>query len=137
MSKTYHYTIADRLVKIMIDGHINIMKESSKVSKDEVCVAWLTVNPEWDKTAFYKYSDETLDNAGRIRITLNGTWIHYRYYRDLMPMVDMLELLAIAEGVNPEDWRVSTNKIEVEFFEKIELWKDGTWIEIPIVRKAV
>lgn len=133
MNETYHYTIADRLVKILIDGYINVMQSDLQI-KNEVRLCWLTVNPEWDKTAFYGYPEEVLDNAGRIRITLGGTYHPHHKFRDRIYGVVSLELSAKMAGVEPSDWRVTPETVPVNRFTKIELWKNKQWVEIPIKR---
>jgi len=132
MMKTYHYTISDRLVKILIDGEIKVMEESSKHAHDEVCLAWLTINPEWDDTAFFGYDKKVLDNAGRIRITLGGTYDKHTKHSRYMPSRVMLEESAKSVGVNPEDWRVSDRPIDISRVSCIELWRDECWVEVPI-----
>lgn len=127
----YHYTIADRLVKILIDGYIKVMEESSKVMEDEVCLAWVTASDEWDKTAFYGYPMEALDNAGRIRITLKSSYPSHKVYAPNIGMLDRLESSAILEGVNIYDWGVSIEPIPVTDFERVELWRDNNWVEFP------
>lgn len=132
--KFYHYTIADRLVKILISGHIKVMEESSKQSEDEPCLAWLTTSNEWDRTAFYGYPDEVLDNAGRIRITLNGEYTSYRKYRHNIPNVEILEISGLQVGCNLDDWHVSPEVIPMSHFEKVELWRDNRWEEVPCLK---
>ena len=133
-NNTYHYTIADRLVKILIDGHIKVMQESSKLSEDEPCLAWLTIRPEWDKTAFFGYPDDVLDNAGRVRITLPADYPSYMLFAQNIPQIDELRETAIHVGVTPSDWRVSLTPITIDKFIKIELWRGGEWVNVPFVK---
>ena len=132
MSKTfYHYTIADRLVKILISGYLKLCPE--KPLPNEPQLVWVTSNPEWDKTAFFGYPDEVLDNAGRIRITLKSQYApHNNYY---IPNQYNLETTARMVGVNPYDWGVSHEVIPIADFEKVELWRDGKWEEVPCLMK--
>ena len=130
----YHYTIADRLVKILISGYIKVMEETSKQSEDEPRLAWLTKSDKWDRTAFYGYPDEALDNAGRIRITLKGEYPSYRRYRHMIPQIELLEISGLQVGCNLDDWCVSNEVIPIEQFEKVELWRDNRWEEVPCLR---
>ena len=132
--KFYHYTIADRLVKILIDGYIKIMPESSKTSEDELCLAWVTSSPEWEKTAFYGYPQDVLEQAGKIRITLTKKYPSHKIYSNNIDNVKMLELSAIAEGTNINDWGVSLKPIPITHFEKIELWRNKQWEEVPFIK---
>lgn len=132
----YHYTIASRLVQILIDGFIKIMPESSKMDENEICPAWVTSNPKWDKTAFMGYSSEVLDNQGRIRITLKDKkYDHPSLYKKNIWMYDEhLVPSAFYVGVDSKDWGISLEPIMLSEFKKIELWKDEKWVEIPIER---
>ncbi len=131
--KFYHYTIADRLVKILISGYIKVMEESSKVMEDEVRLVWLTANPNWDNTAFYNYPSEVLDNAGRVRITLKSKYPSHKVFAQNIGMLQVLELSAKHSGVNIYDWGVSDKVIPLSDFECVELWKDEKWVEVPLM----
>ena len=65
----YHYTIADRLIKILDSGYLKLCPREPEPSETQY--VWLTKLPIWDNTAFYGYPTEVLDNAGRIRITVD------------------------------------------------------------------
>lgn len=131
--KLYHYTIADRLCKIFIDGFIKT--STVGIDASEVPYVWLTKSEEWDKTAFYGYPSELITSHGRIRITLSKSFkkvIRYNKIKIKIPLHNSLEVTAREVSVNPLDWFVSENKIPISFIEKVELWKDKKWIEIPI-----
>lgn len=131
--KTYHYTIADRLVKILIAGHIKVMEKESQIDPFEIRLCWLTINPEWDKTAFYCYPNDVLDNAGRIRITLDGRFDTVDKFRKYIHPIKTLEESAKSVGVDPNDWRISDKIVPISRFSKIEFWleHDKKWVEIP------
>ena len=134
----YHYTIADRLVKILISRYIKVMEESSKLTEDEICLAWFTKSPKWDNTAFYGYPDQVLDNQGRIRISVKREdhhFHHYKHFAPNMPELDTLERTAIEAGVNPENWVVSQGIVPVSSFHKIEMWDPHykIWKEVPVL----
>ena len=130
--KFYHYTIADRLIKILMSGHIKVMEETSKVEENEICLAWVTSNPEWDRTAFYDYPDAVLDNAGRIRITLKSKYPSHKLFQHNIGMLQSLELSAFHVGVNVNDWGVSDKVIPIFDFERVDLWKNNKWVEVPL-----
>ncbi len=134
MEKCYHYTIADRLVKILISGHIKVMEESSKREDYEVRLAWLTIDPKWDNTAFYRHPDDALDNAGRIRITLKSKYPSYLDFWGGIPDILALEESGASVNVDHTNWRVSPKVVPISDFEKVELWlhKEKRWEEIPI-----
>ena len=135
--KVYHYTIADRLVKILIDGYLKLTpaKDSMYLHEDERRTVWLTKNPKWDKTAFYGYPDAALDNAGRIHITINAETIlavpaeaEQHYLGDW----DSLVWSAMEVGVDFNDWFVCFKEIPLSLVECVELWKDNQWVKIPL-----
>lgn len=134
MAKCYHYTIADRLIKILISGHIKLMEESSRRADYEVCFAWLTTSPKWDKTAFYDYPENALDHQGRIRITLKNMYPSYLDYWGVIPDITELEASGRKVGVDHTNWRISPEVIPVSDFEKVEMWfwKEKKWVEIPL-----
>ncbi len=133
METCYHYTIADRLTKILISKHIKLMEESSKYTDYEMCFAWLTTSPEWDRTAFYGYPEEVLNHAGRIRITLKKSYPSYLDFMGAIPNLIDLEFSGRKAGVDPTNWRVSKEIIPIADFAKIELWfwKEKKWVEVP------
>jgi len=130
--KHYHYTIADRLVRILIDGFLKLTPEPEGLLESELQFVWVTSNPNWDNTAFFGYPISILENAGMIRITLNKVYSSPKKFYDFMPSYDSLVEKAYQVSVDPEDWGVSDSIISISDFEKIELWKDNKWIEIPI-----
>lgn len=73
MNNLYHYTIADRLVKILIDGYLKLTPSIETATKNEPRLVWMTTSEEWDKTAFYGYPLEVLKSAGMIRITIDSS----------------------------------------------------------------
>jgi len=129
MKTFYHYTIADRLVKILISRYLKLTPADPEPNEPQL--VWLTTNPEWDRTAFYGYPDEVLDNAGRIRITLKGDFPHYREYRHLIPNIEGFELSGLQVGCDINDWHVSADVVDITQFQKIELWRNNKWEEVP------
>jgi len=133
--KLYHYTIADRLVKILVDGYLKLTPENHPLKENERKAVWFTKSDEWDKTAFYGYSDIVLDNAGRIRITVNAETIlavpaqaEKQYLGDWENLI----LSALEVGVNYSDWFITFKEVPIKLVEKIELWRNNQWVELPL-----
>ena len=140
--KVYHYTIADRLVKIMMDGFLKLTprEDSPNRVEGEARTVWLTINDTWDSTAFYGTPMEVLENAGMIRITMdtNNTCSvgMASAHSDRLGHWDDLVASAYRVGVDYRDWIISFEEIDVINFDNIELWKDGAWQHVPIKRRA-
>ena len=132
----YHYTIADRLVKIMIDGSLKLTPKAPLVGERKV--VWMTIKDEWDMTAFYGVPLEVLDNAGRIRITIDSEKIDGKLASGQADRVGRwVSLVESAWAVNVDyrDWVICYDRIPLEAVTKIELWleHDERWEEVPCV----
>lgn len=135
--KLYHYTIADRLVKILIDGHLKLTpaENSMYLHENEKRAVWFTSQDTWDKTAFYGYPDAALDNAGRIRITVDTeTVLAVPAEAEQHHLGDWESLVwsAMEVDVDYNNWFVCFNEVPLKLIECIELWKDGKWVKIPL-----
>ena len=136
--EVYHYTIADRLVKIMIDGFLKLTprEESPLLHEGEMRCVWFTTSKEWDKTAFYGHRDDVLDNAGRIRITIDAMQVPLGLATANSHRLgdwDSLVWSADEVGVDYRDWMISPSEVKVEDFERVELWleKEKRWHVVP------
>ena len=128
-TKYYHYTVEDRL-KTILDT--KVIKPSPHRKKDlmygEKQFTWLTTNPCWDNTALYGNSNDLLDKAGRIRITVKGSYPKPKKTNGI-PHWDNLVKLAKKVGVNPNDWAVSKKLIHAANIETIEIWENSEWVD--------
>jgi len=134
--KLYHYTIADRLVKILINGYLKLTPENYPLLENEKKAVWLSNSDKWCKTAFYGYPDAALDNAGRIRITIDSANIKAEYAEAVQHYLGDWESLvwsAMEIGVSYKTWYVSFEVIPLNKVESIELWKDDKWVKVPII----
>ncbi len=139
--KVYHYTIADRLVKILIDGFLKLTpnEDGDNFVDGELRVVWFTTNDEWDDTAFYGYPKEVLDSAGRIRITVDSNTNPLGVASansDRLGQWEALVNSASEIGVDYRDWIVSPIQVKTEDFECVELWKHDRWVEVPLRIKS-
>lgn len=132
----YHYTIADRLIKILNSGYLKLCPE--KPEPNESRYVWLTTNPEWDRTAFYGYPDDLLDSQGRIRITVDLECINPdkvdNVFKKLNTIHNYLGLIESATrvGVRAKDWIVVSEEIKLCSILNIEVWnvKEKQWTKI-------
>lgn len=137
METLYHYTIADRLIKILIDGYLKLTPNQEKYIAEPHLV-WMTTSDEWDKTAFYGYPLEVLEQAGMIRISIDPYQVNLvnldDVYRamDCKSLLKALEVLAEKVKVNTSNWRVTDMVVPVSAFLNIELWRNNQWETIPI-----
>ena len=126
----YHYTIADRLIKILNSGYLKLCPE--RPEPKETRYVWLTINPEWDRTAFYGYPDDLLDSQGRIRITVDLDCINpdkvYLANRVFYSIHNYLGLIESATrvGIRASDWVVVSEEIKLSSIVNIEVWDTKT-----------
>ncbi len=137
----YHYTIADRLMKILIGGHLKLTprEDSELLEEGEARAVWLTSNPEWDKTAFYGYPIEAIEASGKIRISVdfNAKHSNAEVASHRLGNWESLVWSAGKVGVDHCDWYVSFEEVCLNEFTNIELWKDGAWVKIPMLIQGV
>lgn len=126
--KYYHYTVMDRLQKIVNDGYLKLTPDKKDLMKNEGGFVWLTIKPEWDLTAFLLTDKKTLDDAGRIRITLEGWFPSHRKYINKLPHIKGLESQALKVGIDPNNWAVSNKRISVKKFTEIHIWVNNSWV---------
>lgn len=122
----YHYTIADRLIKILNSGYLKLCPE--RPEPKETRYVWLTTKDEWDKTAFYGYPDDLLDSVGRIRITvdldcINPDKVHVAdEVSNSIHNYDGLVKSAARVKVQSSDWIVVNEVITLVSIVNIEVW---------------
>lgn len=126
----YHYTIADRLIKILNSGYLKLCPE--KPEPNETRYVWLTTNPEWDRTAFYGYPLDLLDSQGRIRITVDLECINpdkvagvFDVSSTIYNYLGLIET-ATRVGVKAKDWIVVSEEIKLASIINIEVWNTKT-----------
>lgn len=132
----YHYTIADRLIKILNSGYLKLCPE--RPEPKETRYVWLTAKDEWDKTAFYGYPDDLLDSVGRIRITvdldcINPDKVHVAdEVSNSIYNYDALVKSAARIKVQSSDWIVVSEEIKLCSILNIEVWnvKEEQWNKI-------
>jgi hypothetical protein len=130
----YHYTIADRLIKIILDGYLKLSPKEPM--EGEPSLVWFTKKDEWDNTAFFGYSKEVLMNAGMVRITVDKDEVEAveSYLKFLEPkqykQFGYLVISALSVNVNYKDWYVTDKIVERKYFKKIEFWINDNWVEI-------
>ena len=132
----YHYTIADRLIKILNSGYLKLCPE--RPEPKETRYVWLTTKSEWDKTAFYGYPDDLLDSVGRIRITvdldcINPDKVHVAdEVSNTIHNYDGLVKSAARIKVQSSDWIVVNEVIKLASIINIEVWdtKAKQWNKI-------
>ena len=135
--KLYHYTIADRLLKILMSGHLHKTprEDSPYLHEGEQRVVWLTTSGKWDKTAFYGYPMEVLENQGMVRITVDSENIPCRVasvHSHRLGDWESLVWSANKVGVDYRDWIICESEVLLKHFKKIELWRDEQWQVIPL-----
>lgn len=131
--KLYHYTIKDRLLKILATGEIQRSPRDKKdlVGKERQ-VVWLTINSNWENTCFIKTPKEVIDQIGRVRITLNDkvkTIKAYEYKKYLHNWKNLVQT-AIFVGSKAGDWRVCIKNISIDDIEEIHFFENNTWNKI-------
>ena len=128
----YHYTLSDRLAKILLSQTILMSpRDSSELKEKEIPVVWLTVNPTWDKTAFLGYPLEKLDEIGRVRLTIeNIPYTKATSLKKKLPLLSELIKSANLVNVNHNDWRISRKDIPIDKVTKIEKLIDNKWVKI-------
>lgn len=126
----YHYTIADRLIKILNSGYLKLCPE--RPEPKEIRYVWLTTKTEWDRTAFFGYPDDILDSVGRIRITvdldcINPDKVHVAdEVSNTIYNYDGLIKSAARVKVSSEDWIVVDEVIKLISIVNIEVWDTKT-----------
>lgn len=131
--KIYHYTVKDRLLKILASGEI---QRSPRDKKDllgkERQVVWLTINSSWDNTCFMGSSKEAIDQAGRVRITLNDKVKTIKAHEYKKYLVNWKELVqtAMSVGTKAGDWRICIKNISIDDIEEIHFFNNNTWNKI-------
>lgn len=126
----YHYTIADRLIKILNSGYLKLCPE--RPEPNETRYVWLTTNHEWDRTAFFGYPLDLLDSQGRIRITvdldcINPAKVHVAdEVYNTIHNYDGLVKSAARVKVQSSDWIVVDEVTKLVSIVNIEVWNTKT-----------
>jgi hypothetical protein len=143
MNKYYHYTAETKLKEIIDSGLIKVSTANTTHKKEKPC-AWVSSNPFWEHTS----TKSVIENGKRIPLTFEEqlaefgcariqvkpigfyTWAKLRYKAnfDLMWMRAMEES-GIESGGNPKEWFGSLVPIKKENWLKIEVIRNGMWVE--------
>lgn len=133
----YHYTIADRLIKILISKHLKLTPGiDTTLFEDEARVVWLTTNPTWDRTAFYGQPDDAIEAAGKVRISIDSSKVRISHAVSVKQYLGFFEQLvqsAKSVGVDFLDWYVSFEKVPISAFTKIEFYLNKEWVELDML----
>lgn len=148
-TKYYHYTPEIRIPEIIESGKINLATVYV-YGKEKPCV-WLSTNPIWEKTASKMASnsygmltqlnfEEQLEMFGCARIEVKSSnlipWKKLKHVAEIdAKLADALEYVGKKRGADPVEWYGSLSPIGINDWIKIEIYKNGKWIEIQILNK--
>jgi hypothetical protein len=140
--KYYHYTSGIALEKILKNK--KILQATASVRKKEKPCAWVSTNANWENTAT-KLSrtnvglrqltfEQQLVTVGCARIEVKSNNLYpWRKLKHLTRInaieANRLEEAGIAIGANPMEWFGSLYPIGIDQWVKIEVCKNGEWIE--------
>jgi hypothetical protein len=143
-TKYYHYTPEIRIPEILKSE--KIMQATLYLYKNEKPCVWLSTNPIWEKTATKCAStsdgrltqlnfEEQLELFGCARIEVNSSnlipWTKLKHVAEIdSKLADALEDIGNQKGANPMEWYGSLSPIGINDWIKIEVYKNGSWIEI-------
>ena len=137
--RVFHYTIGTYLPQIIRSGEIKLA--TTLVREGEKPAAWFSTNPVWEQTANKMLFDKdtgklvNLDKEetalwgnGLVRIEIVPeaapyTWWNYkRLSRAKKKILRGLYEVAMKDGADPKEWRVSFEPVRAEFWLSIERW---------------
>lgn len=137
--RLFHYTVGACLPQIIRSGEIKLA--TAFVNKGEKPAVWFSTNPVWEQTANKMLFDKdtgrliNLDKEGtalwgnglvRIEIVPEAapyTWWNYkRLSRAKKKILRGLYEVAMKDGADPKEWRVSFEPVRAEFWLAIEIW---------------
>lgn len=140
----YHYTPEIRLSEIIDSGLIKLATQSVYAPKEKAC-AWASTHPIWEPTATKMIINqfgnpikltfkEQLEKFGCARIQVKPVgFVHWGKMKHLAKMnleqAKQMELVGIECGGNPKEWFGSLEPIKKENWIKIEVYKNGEWVE--------
>lgn len=140
----FHYTPENRIKEFIESGEIKLATPSV-VAPDEKACAWVSTNPHWEHTATkgstndkgeYKHLTfkEHKDWLGCARIEVKPIGLHAWHDVKHLAKMDLefakqMEATGIQMGGNPLEWFGSLEPIKSENWIKIEVLKEGNWIE--------
>jgi hypothetical protein len=142
--KYYHYTTEDRVPEILKSKKITLA--TKYLNKKEKPCAWVSSNSVWENTAAKMAKNsigtliqltfqEQLELFGCARIQVKPhnltPWPKLRHVaRITSDNTTFLEKLGKERGANPTEWFGSMYPIGLDQWIKIEIYKNGEWIEI-------
>ena len=141
----WHYTVGARLGAILASQVLRPAEHG--VPQGERPVVWFSSNPDWEQTANKGMidngahrsltKDETEEFAKglfRIGVSLKTAPHNWREYQRLsgaqQKMLRGLVASAISIGANPNDWRVSFERVPSSQWLTVEKWNGSAWVEV-------
>jgi len=140
----WHYTLTDRLLRIVADARIRRAK--AMVSGGERAAVWFSCRSSWEPTATKLYKSaqgevrratipEMITKCGPlVRIEARSSvarysWVEHRRIGQIdARMADGLERAAREIGAEPNDWRVIYRDVALRDIVSVEASLDGaTW----------
>ena len=142
----YHYTIVKYLHSILHSGEITLATAFSR--KREKCAAWFSTNADWEETAnkgtinmlgnFEGLTKEGTAKIGgglaRIEIDPEAAPYNWKYFKKKSGcknrILKGLEKVALQDGANPKEWRVSFEPVTKDKWKNIEIYdfEQEKWI---------
>lgn len=142
-TKYYHYTPETRIPEILKSE--KIIPATLYLYKNEKPCTWVSSNQVWEKSCskMAKTVDgrliqlnfkKQLEKFGCARIELKPTNLyHWPKLKHLIRIeskkAQQLEDIGIERGANPLEWYGSLFPIGIDQWIKIEIYKNGKWIE--------
>ena len=145
--RKWHYTVGARFLSIVSDGMIKLATAGLPI--DEKPIVWFSTNPDWEQTAnklSLAYGKLIrLDRArtaelggGLVRIgvapeTAPHDWCALKELSGMSGRVAQgLYRAAIEMGAHPGDWWGAFDAVSRSKWEVVQVYQDGTWIDIPL-----
>ncbi|MDI9257267.1 hypothetical protein [Flavobacterium sedimenticola] len=148
----YHYTTELKINEIINSGVINLSHANVYLKREKAC-AWVSSNPVWENTASKQVLDENGNivsltfeeqakslGCARIKVKPNSfyTWAKLKHLAKMdLFIAKRMEIVGIELGAKPEEWFGSLYPIRKENWEKIEVFRDGEWVEYSDVKLLV
>ena len=143
--RLWHYTVGKRFDCIADEGVI--IPATAGVPPGETPAVWFSFHQIWEPTATKGcirngvYSSMTKDemintSGGLVRIAVDRetaphSWVQYRHLSGIDPSrAKGLARVTTSNGANPNDWRVSFNKVTRDKWIAIEKWRNGVWVPL-------
>ncbi|MFV5699317.1 hypothetical protein ACM55H_13200 [Flavobacterium sp. ZT3R17] len=140
----FHYTPEYRIKEIIESGEIKLAEPSVKAPNEKAC-AWVSTNPFWEHTATKGKANDKGDyqhltfqehkdwlGCARIEVKAVGlnAWSKVKHLANMdLTFAKQMEVTGVHMGGNPLEWYGSLKPIKKENWIKIEVLKEGQWIE--------